>query len=164
MADNHSSNFAGFTGLMEHFGRNNEPFQSVGKLPTHLPTLYGCALYENFSEQLVISEKTTFPSFISKPIGDEVKIDGWEVYWNWLHRIYEKDQQNQANSPAPNWANLTSFAFGELQAEVHIALVVFDFIYYCCHHQIFSLSTRFSWLTSPSSSLHRGPSRWQKQA
>lgn len=126
VADNHSSNVAAFNGLTEQFGRDSDPFRVwVNDQPIYL--FYDAVhLVKNIRNNLLNQKRLLFPPFICDDMDVSVKVAGGEISWSLLHRVHEKDQQNQANIRSAPKLSSQVLHPGNCKQSVPVALAIFD--------------------------------------
>ena len=126
VSDNHSSNVAAFRGLLEQYGRDNDPLKVwINDQPTYLfyDTVH---LMKNIRNNLLNQKRLLFPPFICSDMNEEVKIAGGEVSWSLLHIVHENDKKNQANLRAAPKLTAQVLHPGNCKQSVPVVLAVFN--------------------------------------
>ena len=126
VCDNHASNVSAYKKLLSMYA-SSETDLSISfndmKIFLFFDTVH---LMKNLRNNLLNRKRFIFPDFSSNALFDAVNVDGGEIAWGLFHKIYEKDQQLQANMRAAVKLTATVLHPGNAKQNVSLALAIFD--------------------------------------
>ena len=126
VCDNHSSNVAAYKELMKSYGKDGDHLRAwINDKPIYL-FFDSVHLVKNVRNNLLNNKRFLFPPFVSSSMKDDVQVPGGEVSWSLLHRVHEKDQENQANLRAAPKLSSKVLHPGNNKQSVPTVLAIFD--------------------------------------